>query len=99
MPKQPDFGYSGAEFPRTYGRIPKPLSTGVENDYPPEKFWLRRQRTSVRTDSPGSGKQKGIPPLSPREFCPILFQKALEIIAYQNLSTDQMFGGFQGPTI
>ena len=31
-PKQPDFGYSGAEFPRANARIPKPLSTGVEND-------------------------------------------------------------------
>ena len=30
-PKQPDFGYSGAEFPRAYARIPKPVSTGVQN--------------------------------------------------------------------
>ena len=30
--KQPDFGYSGAEFPRAYARIPKSVSTGVEND-------------------------------------------------------------------
>ena len=25
------FGYSGAEFPRAYACIPKPVSTGVEN--------------------------------------------------------------------
>ena len=31
-PKQPGFGYSGAEFPRAYALISKPLSTGVEND-------------------------------------------------------------------
>ena len=29
--KKPDFGFSGAEFPRAYARIPKPVSTGVEN--------------------------------------------------------------------
>ena len=34
-----------------------------------------------------------IPLLSPREFCPLLFQKALEMMANQNLSTEQMFGG------
>ena len=32
-PKKPDFGYSGADFPRAYARIPKPVSTGVENDF------------------------------------------------------------------
>ena len=31
-------------------------------------------------DSPGRGKQKRIRPLSPREFCLLLFQKALEMI-------------------
>ena len=30
-PKYPEFGYSGAEFPRAYARIPKPVNTGVEN--------------------------------------------------------------------
>ena len=29
--KKPDFGFSGAGFPRAYARIPKPVSTGVEN--------------------------------------------------------------------
>ena len=48
----------------------------------------------VRTDFPGRGKQKRIPPLSPREFCPPLFKKPLEMMTNQNLSTDQMFGGF-----
>ena len=32
-PKEPDFGYAGAEFPRVDARIPKPVSTGVENAY------------------------------------------------------------------
>ena len=32
-PKQPDFGSSGAEFPRVYARIPKPVSTGLENAF------------------------------------------------------------------
>ena len=36
--------------------------------------------TYVRTDFPGRGKQKRIPPLSAREFCPLLFQKVLEMI-------------------
>ena len=34
----------------------------------------------VRTDSAGRGKWKRIPPLSPREGCPLLFQKALEMV-------------------
>ena len=34
----------------------------------------------VRTDSPGRGRKKQIPPLSLREFCSLLFQKALEMI-------------------
>ena len=42
----------------------------------------------------GSGKLKWIPPLSHREFCRLLFQKALEVIANQNLSTEQIFGVF-----
>ena len=29
--KKPDFGFSGAGFPRANARIPKPVSTGVEN--------------------------------------------------------------------
>ena len=33
----------------------------------------------VRTDFPARGKQKRIFPLSPREFCPLLFQKPLEM--------------------
>ena len=37
-----------------------------------------------------------MPPLSPREFCALLFQKPLEMMTNQNLSTDQMFGGFLG---
>ena len=32
-PKEPDFGYTGAEFLRVEARIPKPVSTGVENAY------------------------------------------------------------------
>ena len=32
-PKEPDFGYAGAEFPRVDTRITKPVSTGVENAY------------------------------------------------------------------
>ena len=36
--------------------------------------------TYVRTDFPGRGKSKRIPPLSAREFCPLLFQKVLEMI-------------------
>ena len=34
----------------------------------------------VRTDFPGRAKYKRIPPLSPREFCPLLVQKPLEMI-------------------
>ena len=34
----------------------------------------------VRTNFPGRGKWERIPPLSPREFCPLLFQKPLEMI-------------------
>ena len=34
----------------------------------------------VCTDAPGRGKEKQISPLSPQEFCPLLFQKALEMI-------------------
>ena len=34
----------------------------------------------VRAFFPGRGKQKRIHPLSPREFCFLLFQKALEMI-------------------
>ena len=49
---------------------------------------------SLRTDSPGSGKWKWIPPFSDREFCRLMCQKALKLIANHNLSTDQMFGGF-----
>ena len=30
-PNSQKFGYSGAEFPRAYARIPQPVSTGVEN--------------------------------------------------------------------
>ena len=37
-------------------------------------------RSYVRKDFPGRGKWKRIPPLSPREFCPLLFQKPLEMI-------------------
>ena len=37
-------------------------------------------RSYVRTDFPGRGKRKPILPLSPREFCPLLFQKLLEMI-------------------
>ena len=52
------------------------------NNY--NKIWLGRQRKSVRTyvrtDSAGRGKWKRIPPLSPREGCPLLFQKALEMV-------------------
>ena len=33
-----------------------------------------------RTDFPGRGKYKRIPPLSPWEICPLLFQKPSEII-------------------
>ena len=32
-PREPDFGYAGAELPSVYARIPKPVSTGVENAY------------------------------------------------------------------
>ena len=32
-PKEPDFGYAGAEFPRVDARITRPVSTGVENAY------------------------------------------------------------------
>ena len=34
----------------------------------------------VRTDFPGRAKYKRIPPLFPREFCPLLVQKPLEMI-------------------
>ena len=37
-------------------------------------------RSYVRTDFAGRGKRKRILPLSPREFCPLLFQKPLEMI-------------------
>ena len=37
-------------------------------------------RPYVCTESPGRGREKKIPPLPPKEFCPLLFQKALEMI-------------------
>ena len=40
------FGYSGAEFPRAYGRIPKPVSTGVENGREEAMHYLQ---TSLQT--------------------------------------------------
>ena len=45
-------------------------------------IWQNLVMTSpyVRTDFPVRGKKKRIPPLFPREFCPLLFQKSLEMI-------------------
>ena len=53
-----------------------PITTKILVNYPSQKIRLWRHRT----DSPGRGKKKQIPPLSLRELCPPLFQKALEMI-------------------
>ena len=50
-----DFGYSGAEFLRAYARIPKPVSTGVENGWEVTRISLAiRAKTSTRPRPPGS---------------------------------------------
>ena len=49
-----------------------------------------RHRTSVWTFRVGISRNEFLP--SPLESFVPLFQKALEIIENQNLSTDQMFG-------
>ena len=63
-----------------------------------------------RTDSPGKNKYKRIRPLSPREFCLLSFQKALEmidksdsiywanawwILAADNLTFEEVMGDFK----
>ena len=78
-------------------------------NYPSVKIWLRRHRTSVRTFRVGVIRNKFLP-LSPREFCPLLFQKALEmidksesinwanfwwILAADNLTFEEVIGNFR----
>ena len=74
-----------------------------------EKIWLWRHRTSVRTLRVGVSRNKFLP-LSSREFCPLLFQKALEmidksesiywanvqwILAADNLTFEEVIGDFR----
>ena len=49
-------------------------------------------RPSVRTLRVVESENEFLP--SPIEFCRLLFQKALEVIANQNLSTEQILGVF-----
>ena len=53
-PKEPDFGYAGAEFRRVDARIPKPVSTGVENAY----MCGRAQTLRVDTNIFENGEKK-----------------------------------------
>ena len=53
-------------------------------NYPSEKN-LVMTSPYVRTDSPGRDKYKRIPPLSPRQFCNLLFQKPLETVNWPNV--------------
>ena len=46
-----------------------------ENGKPSIRENLVMTSPSFRTDFPGRGKSKGIPPLSPREFCPLRFKR------------------------
>ena len=57
----------GASYLRKFGKLSIPENLDMALLY-------------IRTDAPGRGKKKRIPPLFPGEFCPLLFQKALEII-------------------
>ena len=50
-------------------------------------------RPYVRTDFPGRVSRNEFLN-SPLKVCPLLFLKPLEMMTNQNLSTDQMFGGF-----
>ena len=58
-PKEPDFGYASAEFRRVDARIPKPVSTGVENAYmcglAPLKMEEKKLRFPMNTDTCGQG--------------------------------------------
>ena len=53
-PKEPDFGYASAEFRRVDARIPKPVSTGVENAY----MCGRAQTLRVDTNIFENGEKK-----------------------------------------
>ena len=75
------WSYSGASARAKYARAwSSILHTLRENGKLSIRENLVMTSLYVRTDSLGRGKWKRIPPLSPREFCPLFFQKALEMI-------------------